>query len=274
MQCVGQVEIDPFCQKVLKKHWPNVKRIGDIKNVKGDEFGTVELICGGFPCQPFSVAGKRKGETDNRFLWPEMVRVIAAIRPSWVLCENVAGIISMALDKVHSDLESIGYTVQSFIIPACAVGAIHRRDRVWIVGNTESNTIEPECEICRRKNSDSAGSVGNDPKLGIGIVEKITPDTNVKRLQRHWKHDKCSNERTFGTENWERNWVEVAAELCRVDDGVSRKLDRTNRLKALGNAVVPQIVEIIGRCIMYADAQEDDILPAEKPEGKEQAVYR
>jgi DNA (cytosine-5)-methyltransferase 1 len=133
MQCVGQVEIDKKCQLVLAKHWPNIKRMADIRKVKGDEFGTIDLICGGFPCQPFSTAGKRKGAEDNRHLWPEMVRVIAVARPSWVIGENVAGIVSMALDQVHSDLESIGYQVQTFIIPACAVDAPHRRDRVWIV---------------------------------------------------------------------------------------------------------------------------------------------
>jgi DNA (cytosine-5)-methyltransferase 1 len=269
MQCVGQVEIDKKCQAVLAKHWPTVTRMGDIRDVKGNEFGTVDLICGGFPCQPFSTAGKRKGEADNRFLWPEMVRVIAAIRPAWVLGENVAGIVSMALDKVHSDLESIGYTVQSFIIPACSVGAIHRRDRVWIIGNTKSSTIEPEREICGRQNPDRAGSVVDDSDTSYtGLQRNKQPGTPE---QRAWTsrptsqfYKDASNAESqqaqsaepgrFYTEsgfpNWGAEWPEVAAELCGMDDGVSGRVDR---LKQLGNAVVPQVVEIIGRAIMATE---------------------
>lgn len=137
---VGQCEWADYPTKVLEKHWPDVPRWRDIRTLTGESFyektgkRTVDVISGGFPCQPFSVAGKRRGEEDDRYLWPEMLRVISELRPTWVVGENVAGIVNMALDQVYADLENEGYTVQAFIIPACAVDAPHRRDRCAIIG--------------------------------------------------------------------------------------------------------------------------------------------
>lgn len=139
-----QVEVDEWCRKVLTKHWPDVPRYGDIRELKGDELEPVDLICGGFPCQPFSVAGKRRGAADDRYLWPEMFRIIKALRPAWVLGENVANIVNMALDTVLSDLESEGYEAATFVIPACAVGAPHRRDRVWIVAYSHGKQADKQ----------------------------------------------------------------------------------------------------------------------------------
>lgn len=138
---VGQCEWADYPTKVLEKHWPDVPRWRDIRTLTGESFyertgfRTVDIISGGFPCQPFSVAGKRRGKEDDRYLWPEMLRVISELRPAWVVGENVAGIVNMALDTVLSDLENIGYTCQAFIIPACAVDAPHRRDRCAIVAH-------------------------------------------------------------------------------------------------------------------------------------------
>jgi len=229
MQCVGQVEIDPYCQSILSKRWPNIKRIGDIRDVTAETFGPVELICGGFPCQPFSVAGQRKGKADNRFLWPEMCRIIQAYRPTWVLGENVAGIIDMALDDVLSDLESYGYTVQCFIIPACAVDAAHRRDRVWIIAN-------------------SAGIGWNGGKN--------TPEGCMARSES--THSEQSGGR-WSSETWGVpgiSWLQAASELCGVDDGLPSKLDES-RLKALGNSVHPGIVEEIGKAIRAASMPQE-----------------
>jgi len=139
IKTVAFCEIDPFCQKVLKKHWPDVPIFDDITRLRGDDIGTADIITGGFPCQPFSCAGKRRGKEDDRFLWPEMLRVISEARPAWVIGENVAGFIGMGLDDCVSDLENQGYEVQAFVIPACAVNAPHRRDRVWIVGHSEGS---------------------------------------------------------------------------------------------------------------------------------------
>ena len=137
---VGQCEWADYPTKVLEKHWPGVPRWRDIRTLTGESFHektgmrTVDIISGGFPCQPFSVAGKRRGREDDRYLWPEMLRVIRELRPRWVVGENVAGIVNMALDQVYADLENEGYSVQAFIIPACAVDAPHRRDRCAIIG--------------------------------------------------------------------------------------------------------------------------------------------
>jgi DNA (cytosine-5)-methyltransferase 1 len=125
-------EIDKYCQRVLRQHF-NAPICSDIFAFDGTAYRGCDLITGGFPCQPFSVAGKRRGAADDRAIWPEMLRVINEARPAWVLGENVPGIITMELDNVLSDLEGIGYACRSFVIPACAVDAKHRRDRLWIV---------------------------------------------------------------------------------------------------------------------------------------------
>jgi len=132
---VGFCDNEPYSQAVLKKHWPEVPRHKDIREVRGDLYAGVTLLTGGFPCQPFSVAGKQRGKDDNRYLWPEMLRVIREARPAWIIGENVAGIVNLALDTVCADLEAEGYEVEPIIIPACAVDAPHRRDRVWIIAN-------------------------------------------------------------------------------------------------------------------------------------------
>lgn len=140
-QTVGQCEWADYPTRVLEKHWPRVPRWRDIRTLTKESFyertglRTVDLISGGFPCQPFSVAGKRRGKEDDRYLWPEMLRVISELRPAWVVGENVAGIVNMALDQVYADLENEGYSVQALIIPACAVDAPHRRNRCAIIAN-------------------------------------------------------------------------------------------------------------------------------------------
>ena len=201
---VFQVEIDDYCQKVLAKNFPNVKRYGDIKEFKG-ECGSVDILTGGFPCQPFSHAGKRKGESDDRYLWPEYLRIIREIQPTYVVGENVAGLVSMedgkTLNGIFTDLEGEGYTVESFIIPACGVGAWHRRDRIWIVaysnnlrGGAELGKVQKEDgEISKRNNNaksrntgkpDSTESEGGcSPKriskeYGAKTVKRNVPDTN------------------------------------------------------------------------------------------------
>jgi DNA (cytosine-5)-methyltransferase 1 len=147
MEVKWQVEIDPFCNKVLAKHWPDVKRYGDIRNVGKDNLESVDLICGGFPCQPFSSAGKQRGEADDRYLWPEMLRVISEVNPTWIIGENVAGIISMAIDQVLSDLEGLGFETQAVVVPACSLGAIHIRQRVWILAHSKQGRWRPDEQI-------------------------------------------------------------------------------------------------------------------------------
>lgn len=211
-------EIDPFCQEVLKKHWPTAKIHEDIRTLKNDTKTKPFILTGGFPCQPFSEAGRRKGTADDRHLWPEMLRVIREFHPRWVIGENVGGFITwnegMVLEQVHLDLESEGYEVQAFVIPACAVNAPHRRDRVWIIAhsnNPGSRTSEREALAHRKARS----------------------------------KEREHTQRGTDGQGWNKNWVEIAARLCRMDDGVPRRMDRNPRLKALGNAIVPQIAEEI-----------------------------
>ena len=141
-ETIAQVERDKYCRRVLEKHWPDVPRFDDVRTVTGDTLRSAgierpTLVSGGFPCQPFSCAGKRRGAADDRFLWPEMCRIVSELRPAWVLGENVAGFVGMALDDCAADLESVGYEVRAFMVPACAVGAPHRRDRLFVVAHAE-----------------------------------------------------------------------------------------------------------------------------------------
>ena len=268
-----QVEIDDFCNKVLEKHWPDVKRYRDIKELRGDELEPVDLICGGFPCQPFSAAGKRRSKEDDRYLWPEMLRVIRAVRPNWIIGENVAGIVSLALDDVLSDLENEGYACQSFIIPACAVNAPHRRDRVWIIANCDNTGSGTSRDRANREwqekderqerlsQHESSGyneaTSNSESKSGESDVQRCNRAAEQEQLGRNTIKSVVDRGSDIPTdsERWGIPWLPIAASLCRVDDGLPSWMvgHRTKRLKALGNAVVPQIVEIIGKAIIQTE---------------------
>jgi len=144
---VGQCEWADYPTKILEKHWPDVPRWRDIRTLTKESFyertglRTVDIISGGFPCQPFSVAGKHGGKEDDRYLWPEMCRVIRELKPTWVLGENVPGIVNLALDTVLADLEEAGYESQTFVIPACGVDAPHKRERVAILAHTNGKQL-------------------------------------------------------------------------------------------------------------------------------------
>lgn len=153
-ETIAVSEIDPFCQKVLQYHFPGAQLHGDIKTTDFTEYrGQCDIITGGFPCQPFSAAGKRRGTADERYLWPEMLRVIDEVKPRWVVGENVRGLVNwdggLVFDTVCTELENIGYEVQPFIIPACGVNAPHRRDRIWFIANATSND-------CRNKGPENS----------------------------------------------------------------------------------------------------------------------
>lgn len=145
---VGQCEWADYPTKVLEKHWPDVPRWRDIRELTAESFrertglSTVDLVSGGFPCQPFSLAGERRGQEDDRYLWPEMLRIITELRPTWVLGENVVGFITLGLDQAISDLESIGYTCRAFDIPACAVGASIERRRLLLVAHANRDRLQ------------------------------------------------------------------------------------------------------------------------------------
>lgn len=211
---VGQCECSEYPTKVLEKHWPDVPRWKDIKTLTGDSFyeqtglQTVDLVSGGFPCQPFSVSGKHRGKEDDRYLWPEMFRIIKELRPTWVVGENVTGIVNMALDTVLSNLEDEEYSCASFIIPACSVNAPHKRNRVAIVAYYDGRRCG------EKRKFKSVDGVREEKKNHSLQTEKF-----------------CSYNFKSGA-NWD-----IEPRVDRVVHGISNQVDR---LKCLGNAVVPQ----------------------------------
>ena len=211
---------EPFAQEVLKKHWPEAPIYGDIRTLKW-KGGRPFILTGGFPCQPFSSTGAKRGKSDDRYLWPEMFRVIREAMPHWIIGENVDGIIKMALDDVLADLESIGYSARAFIIPACAIGAHHRRNRVWIVANSERERLPRRI-------------------LERGDTPAIIPSP-------------------LGIEGFEdTEWAtwDCSPELPLLAYGLSEKLDEPQTV-ALGNAIVPQVAEEIMHAIQFIRQMND-----------------
>lgn len=281
---IGQVEWADYPTKVLEKHWPDVPRWRDIRELTYDKFvertglRTVDLISGGFPCQPFSVAGKQKGKRDDRYLWPEMLRVIREIKPTWVLAENVPGILRIAGKTVCEDLEREGYAVAIFDFEAAAVGAPHRRERVFFVAHTRCPLRQRT--ILEKENEDEIG------KRFANIIERssripsVMANTDNERLQR-WensrkesgKEKKSINEQSSGCNTSRNHWTTESGlgrmvdglsywlhEYWRVEPDVSRVANdipnRINRLKCLGNAVVPQQVYPILLAIAKIEKEE------------------
>jgi DNA (cytosine-5)-methyltransferase 1 len=187
-ETVAFCEYDKHAQKVLRKHWPDTEIIDDVRELANDADrfrGLVDIVVGGYPCQPFSAAGKRRGDKDDRHLWPEMLRIIQAVRPTWVIGENVAGHISMGLDEVLSDLEAEGYQVRCFVIPAVAADAHHRRDRCWIIAHADSEG-QPDGSIneqrLERAIVGNAKHDGSSAVRDIGRVQR-EPDRKTQEIE-------------------------------------------------------------------------------------------
>ena len=243
MKCAWQVEIDDFCQKVLEKHWPGVDRHGDIRECGRHNLEPVDVIAGGFPCQPHSMAGKRRGKADDRNLWPEYLRLVREIRPRWVVGENVPGLISTMLDEVLSDLEGEAYTVGTLVVPAVAFDAPHRRDRVFIVADAERGRLQQGAGSAGQAGQrwPESGGSGEDVADSPGRGEQPgSSRRNVRGLQ---------NEVLQAGGN--TNYWAPEPDVGRVAHGVPSRVDR---LRALGNAVVPQVAEWIGRQIVEVEA--------------------
>ena len=235
---VAFCEIEPFPRRVLAKHWPDVPVFEDVRKLRGADVGAVDVICGGYPCQPFSYAGVRKGAADDRHLWPEYLRLINELRPTWVIGENVAGHITMGLDEVLSDLEGAGYAARAFVIPAVAVNAPHRRDRVWIIGHANQDSKPTSAKHDQASWLRGVATVPNSERIGQqGQGRAVNP--SHKAQDRQGK----ANQPVYAM-----GWPDEPP-VRGANDGVSGGLDQ-DRLKALGNAVVPQIPEIIGRAIL------------------------
>lgn len=215
IETIAFSEIEPYANSILKRHWPDVPNLGDIRNVRGIK---CDLITGGFPCQPFSIAGKRRAENDPRHLWPEMRRVISESRPTWVLGENVPHIANLVLGEVCADLEAEGYEVQPLDIPACAVGGGHLRQRTWLLAH-----------------------------LADGGQEKDGAETAIQAGQRNQRPE-SSGELPGGLGRLD--WRPAMPAVVRDVDGIP---NRTHRIHALGNAIVPQVAAEILRCMMRVD---------------------
>lgn len=255
MVCAWQVEIKPYCQKVLAKHWPTVKRYGDIRELTGYELEPVDLLCGGFPCQPHSYAGKRAGSADERDLWPEFARLIRILKPEWVLAENVPGLLSSDagrfFGRVLRDLAACGYDAEWNVLSAQALGAPHIRERVFIVAYPSQSREWGLPVRPRRPQSESidiegrgktvANPNGTDGKTGLS-------ENSPARFGRGRSGD-CGTS-FFGTGITGR-WP-VEPELGRVANGIPNRMDR---LEGLGNAVVPQAAEWFGKRILALDQQ-------------------
>lgn len=290
-------EINPFCRKILEYHFPESISYEDISKTDFSDWrGQIDVLTGGFPCQPFSLAGKRKGAEDNRYLWPQMLRAIREIRPTWVVGENVAGILTMVqpgeetemgfqtsifgeddrkrilhrqeyvVETICRDLECEGYSVQPIVIPACAVGAPHRRDRIWFVAHRTDT--RDESMQCSRENGIHAIEIFTDTQCfgGNKVHQKVQPeqpdgsrsycdgnkwyvaDTSSEQLENTLRTRERLPE--FANPCCKRVWQDFPTQspVCSGDDGLSTRLDgitfskwRQESIKAYGNAWVPQV---------------------------------
>lgn len=275
MQCRRQVEIDDYASRVLAKHWPNVQRWGDVRTFPpgpADEW-RVDLICAGVPCQPVSHAGKQKGADDERWMWGEALRVVADLQPAFFVAENPIGILNHDGGRTFRGLlralASVGYVCEWHVIAAADVGAPHRRQRVWLVAYADSvSRIEGEPRRAyrglraasagsqERQDEGQTGAVAGD--CGADVADADCGRLQVERLAEHSEQqgqagsiaNRCSPWRRWqGAPQLDGHWG-TEPKLGRLAHGVPNRVDR---LRCLGNAVVPQIVELIGRAIIEAE---------------------
>ena len=235
-------EIEPYCQQILKKHWPEVPIFDDIRTLKGTDIGTIDIITGGYPCQPFSVAGKQKAEQDPRHLWPEYFRLIQELKPTWVIGENVSGHIKLGLDSVLEDLASEGYSTRTFSISASSIGANHKRERVWTVAYSQSQwRREPRYSYQEKRSSESSSTQPQSSSSDVAYTNSKRGclwETNRQNAEDVRQSPR--GEETFG-------WWNIEPRVGRVAHGIPKRVDR---LKSLGNAVVPHIPYYIGQAII------------------------
>lgn len=250
IETIGFVEIDDYCRRVLEKRFPHVPLLAkDIHDYDATTLrGSVDVVTGGFPCQPFSVAGLRRGNEDDRAIWPQMLRVVTQCRPSWVVAENVTGLIDLALDDVCLSLEGEGYEARTVAFPACAVGAWHIRQRVFIVAH-DPDADGSACGGGRERKRGGALHRGHQaskwrayPSSSERLREAL-PDSYCERREQLHAPEIASGAQLpdWRVDARGSQWESEPA-VGRVVDGLSRGLDIRPRLKALGNAVVPQQV--------------------------------
>lgn len=241
IEVVGLSEIEEYPVRILKKNFPDTPILKDVRKINkqtlrevGIDPDTIDIVSGGFPCQPFSIAGKRRGTDDDRDLWPEMFRIIKEIKPNWVVGENVANFANMELDRTLSDLESEGYQTRSFVLPATAVGAPHQRMRTFIVANANSNRWDGlekgKANGCNWEHSESNAPKGRQEKIWATAVHILSSGAELL--------------------------AESSSRLRRNDDGLSQGMDR---LKCVGNAVMPQQILPIFNAIVEIEKCDSNV---------------
>jgi DNA (cytosine-5)-methyltransferase 1 len=289
IETIGFVENENYPRRILGKQFPGIPIHSDIHDFDATPFRGVSLITGGFPCQPFSVSGKQRGKEDDRFLWKEMLRVIVEAQPTWVLAENVAGIINMALDEVLLDLEAEDYATATVILPACSQNALHRRDRVWIIAKSLAHS---KCQSVRDKGSGQDASETSSSKGELRERQRIWSDSgecskdvahsdSERRRLRHtvrqdaedaWESPRSTQHgtgkfigrlggsldgipegldfpRRWGDGSWENGIPRVT----------TKKENRAARLKALGNSILPQVAFQIIKAMKKASNNQHTI---------------
>lgn len=229
-------EIDPYCRKILALRWPGIKIYGDIKELNAEQLAQdqihPDIICGGFPCQDISVAGRGAGLVGERSgLWREMLRLIGEVSPSYAIIENVSALRGRGLGTVLGQIAALGYDAEWHCIPACAIGAPHQRDRVWIVAYPDRTRLEGRDseELCQCSSQRRSGARG-----ALCDAWRGPPQRHGLRIREARQSD----------------WWEFEPDVGRVAHGVPFRVDR---IKALGNALVPQIAELIGRAILQTE---------------------
>jgi len=259
---VLHVERDPFCQKVLKHHFPNALSFDDVKTFDGRPFrGRVDILTGGFPCQPYSSAGKRLGKDDERHLWPEMCRIISEIAPAFVVGENVRGLLNwnggVVFEEVCADLEGMGYEVWTGVLPAAGVGAPHRRDRVWFVAHRQDHG-QPQAEVFGRERGEYEPHNRNEVRVAFDAISGGRDAPNADSIGLRRKTYRLGEPGFLDQNGAVGNWQNFPTQppVCGGDDGLPRQLDgisfskwRAESIKAYGNAIVPQVAYQIFQAI-------------------------
>lgn len=269
MTVIAQVENDPWCRRVLERHWPDVPKWGDVRTVDPGELPPADLIAGGFPCQPVSTAGKGLGRDDPRWLWPEFERMVRGVGPRWVLVENVPGLALRGMDEVLGGLAACGFDAEWQSVPAAAVGAPHLRWRIFIAArrrlpDASGDAVRLERERRGQQPVESGAAVARDdgaPRIVADAGGSRSPHVAQGETRRGELGEGQSEDPAVGRGGRVflgdfpaslREWWAAEPAVGRVAHGVPGRVDR---LRGLGNAVVPQVAEYVGRCILAADAR-------------------
>ena len=248
-ETVAFCDYDSYCQKILRKHWPWVTIYDDIKELNHEKLNSnghtkIDIVTGGYPCQPFSVAGRQQGEKDPRHVWPEYFRLIKELRPTWVIGENVSGHVKLGLDTVLENLESEGYSARTFSISASSIGANHQRERIWIVANSGCSWGAGS-EFQRKNENEIKKENANQFERSSSSSQSDMVYSDSERLEK-WESIGENFSQEYQTLIG-ADWWSIEPDVGRVANGVPKRVDR---LKSLGNSLVPHIPYYIGMSIL------------------------